>query len=77
MVEVWSRSTGEYDVNTKFPEYKRRGDREIWRLHPYERTLTSWRQQPDGSYTETRFTGGIVHPVALPGVAVDLDALFA
>jgi Uma2 family endonuclease len=76
-VEIWPRSTGDYDVEEKLPEYQRRGDLEIWRLHPYERTLTAWRRQPDGSYTETIYTGGVVHPVALPGVAIDLDALFA
>jgi Uma2 family endonuclease len=76
VVEVWSPSTGEYDVDTKLPEYQRRGDLEIWRLHPYDRTLTAWRRQPDGSYNESQYTGGIVRPVALPGVAVDLDTLF-
>jgi Uma2 family endonuclease len=32
VVEVWSPSTGRYDVDSKLPEYQRRGDREIWRL---------------------------------------------
>jgi len=77
VVEVWSPSTGDYDVDEKIPEYQRRGDLEIWRIHPYDRTLIAWRRQPDGSYTESTFTGGVVHPVALPGVAIDLDALFA
>jgi Uma2 family endonuclease len=77
VVEVWSRSTGDYDVNTKFPEYKRRGDIEIWRLHPYERTLTAWRRQSDGSYTETVYTEGTITPVALPNVTMDIRALFA
>lgn len=76
VIEVWSPSTGEYDVDTKIPEYQRRGDTEIWRLHPSERTLTAWRRQPDGSYEETIYRGGIVRPVALPGVAIDLDVLF-
>ncbi len=69
-------SPGEYDVDTKVREYQRRGDLEIWRIHPYERTLTAWRRQPDGSYTASTYGGGIVHPVALPNVAIDLDALF-
>ena len=77
VVEVWSPSTGEDDVDEKFPEYQRRGDLEIWRIHPFERTLTAWRRQPDGSYTETRYTGGEIQPVALPNVTIDLDALFA
>ncbi len=76
MVEVWSPATGEYDINAKLPEYQRRGDLEIWRIHPYDRTLTAWRQQPDGSYVESLYTGGTVRPVALPNVAIDLDALF-
>jgi Uma2 family endonuclease len=77
VVEVWSPSTGDYDVETKLVEYQRRGDLEIWRLHPYERTLIAWRRQPDGSYSETIYTGGAVRPAALPNVVIDLDALFA
>lgn len=76
VVEVWSPSTGEYDVNTKLPEYQLRRDLEIWLLHPYEKTLITWRLQPDGSYTETRYEHGIVEPQALPGVAIQLEHLF-
>ena len=76
VVEVWSPSTGEYDVEQKLREYQLRGDREIWRIHPYERTLTAWRLQPDGTYTETLYTGGTVHPVALPNVTITLADLF-
>ena len=75
IVEVWSSSTGDYDVDAKLPVYQQRGDLEIWRIHPYERTLTSWRRQPDGSYEETIHRNGIVMPVALPGVEIDLEAL--
>ena len=74
--EIWSRSTGDYDVDKKLPEYQRRGDLEIWRLHPYERTLTASRRQPDGTYSEVVFNGGLVQLVALPNVTIDLDALF-
>ena len=76
VVEIWSRSTGDYDVEEKLADYRARGDAEIWRLHPFARTLTAWRRQSDGSYEETMHRGGVVHPVALPGVAIDLDALF-
>lgn len=76
VVEVWSPSTGDYDVDTKLPEYQRRGDLEIWRVHPFDRTLIAWRRQPDGSYTETLYTGGAIRPVAVPGVTIDLDTLF-
>jgi Uma2 family endonuclease len=76
VVEVWSPTTGDYDVDAKVPVYQQRGDLEIWRIHPYERTLTSWQRQPDGSYQETIHRGGIVTPVALSGVAIDLETLF-
>lgn len=76
VVEIWSPSTGTYDIQSKLAEYQRRGDREIWRIHPYERTLTAWRRQADGSYAEATYTGGTVSPAALPGVAIELDALF-
>jgi Uma2 family endonuclease len=76
VVEVWSPSTGDYDVDTKIPEYQRRGDLEIWRIHPFDHTLTAWRRAADGSYIETLYTGGSVQPVALPGVTIDLDTLF-
>lgn len=76
VVEIWSRSTGAYDINTKIPEYRARGDLEIWRLHPYERTLTVWRRQADGSYEEAHYTGGSITVSSLPNVSIDLDALF-
>ena len=75
VVEIWSPSTGDYDVDAKLPEYQRRGDAEIWRLHPYEHSLTVWRRQSDGSYTESLYTSGTIRPIALPGVAIDLDEL--
>jgi Uma2 family endonuclease len=76
VVEVWSPSTGDYDVETKLVEYQRRGDLEIWRIHPYEHTLTAWVRQPDGTYSQTVYTGGVVRPSALPGVEIDFDRLF-
>ncbi len=77
VVEVWSPSTCDYDVDKKLPEYQRRGDLDVWRIHPYERTLIAWVRQADGSYAENHYRGGIVRPAALLGVAIDLDALFA
>jgi Uma2 family endonuclease len=76
VIEVWSRSTGRYDAMTKIPEYRERGDLEIWRLHPYERTLTVWRRQDDGTYEESHYSGGKVSPAFLPNVTIDLDDLF-
>jgi Uma2 family endonuclease len=76
VVEVWSPSTGVIDQTEKLSEYKRRGDAEIWLLHPIERSLTVWRRLPDGSYDESVFRRGIVHPASVPGASIDLDELF-
>lgn len=77
VVEVWSPSTGEYDVTDKLEDYKRRGDLEIWLIHPYRHTLSAWRRQPDGTDEETVFQGGTVRPAFLPNVTIDLDSLWA
>jgi Uma2 family endonuclease len=60
VIEVWSPSTGRYDIRKKLPDYQARGDREIWYIHPSNRTLTAWRRQPDGTYLETIYRSGII-----------------
>jgi Uma2 family endonuclease len=75
VVEIWSRTTGDYDIAAKLPVYRQRGDLEIWFIQPYERTLTTWRKQPAGTYAEEVYGGGIAPVAALPDVAIDLDAL--
>lgn len=76
VVEVWSRSTGQHDLGDKLPEYMARGDREIWRFHPFAPTVRAWRRRDDGGYDEVEFTGGTVELHALSEVSIDLDALF-
>lgn len=44
VVEVWSPSTGRYDILEKLPDYQARGDLEIWYVHPRELILTAWRR---------------------------------
>lgn len=73
--EIWSPSTGDYDTDTKIPWYQARGDAEIWRVHPYERTVKAWRRHPDGTYSETQLSG----EVALwqfPEIRIDLAQLY-
>jgi Putative restriction endonuclease len=60
---------------TKLQGYRERRDSEIWFIHPYERTLTIWRRQPDESYAEEIYRGGVVPVASLPGVVIDFDAL--
>ena len=42
----------------------------------YERTLTTWRRNPDGSYAETLWQESTIRPLALPNVVIDIPALF-
>lgn len=76
VVEVWSRSTGRFDVDSKLPAYQQRGDAVTWRVHPYERTVTVWVRGAAGQYTRSEHTDGQVSIPSLPGVAIDLDRLF-
>jgi Uma2 family endonuclease len=76
VVEVWSPSTGDYDIAAKLQRYQERGDDEIWFLHPYERALTRWVRRPGGGYEEATQLAGVVRPAFLPGVVIDLDDLF-
>lgn len=77
VVEGWSPSTGNYDVREKIPEYQRRGDHEIWEIHPFDLTLTAWHCQPDSSYFQSVHRTGVLPLAAFPDVTIDLDALFA
>jgi hypothetical protein len=45
-------------------------------IHPYHRTFTAWRRQPDETYTETLHPTGSIQPVALPNVTITRDTLF-
>ena len=77
VIEVWSPSTGSYDMKVKLADYQQRGDLEIWFVHPYERTIRAWRRLPDGTYDETVFRHGSAGAASLPRFAIDLDELFA
>lgn len=76
VAEVWSVSTGNYDVTAKLPIYMQRGDAEIWLIHPYEKTVTSWCRQPDGTYRSSVHHEGTIQLVALPDVIIDVAELF-
>ena len=77
VVEIWSRSTGAYDLNVKLADYQDRGDQEILYVHPYHRTITAWRRQPDGTYIESTYGRGSVRAESLPEFELDVEVLFA
>ena len=77
VAELWSPSTGDFDLTTKVPEYQLRKDAEIWRLHPHERFVESYRLDASGSYGVIRFTRGRIRLFQLPQVEIDLDELYS
>lgn len=78
VAEVWSRSTGDYDLGEKLASYRERGDREIWLVHPYELTVTAWRRLDDTTdYDEMQYhAADLIDILSLPAVQVDLHDLF-
>jgi len=76
VVEIWSPSTGRYDIDRKIPGYQARSDLEIWRIHPFDQVVLIWRRQDDGRYVESEARGGTIALHALPDVTIDLDALW-
>ena len=77
VVEVWDPPTLDYDTDVKIRTYLARGDANVWLLSPYERNLTTWQRQIDGHYRREEVRGGAVPVSSLPGVRIDVDALFA
>lgn len=76
VAEVWSPSTGGFDIDEKIPDYKARGDAEIWRIHPLERVVLAMRLGPGGVYSDQEWRGGRAPLSSLPGVQIDIDRLF-
>jgi Uma2 family endonuclease len=77
VAEGWSPLEYGYDVDAKIPIYQQRGDHEIWRIHPFARTVTRWVRQGNGEYDETLHRGGVLSLDALPEVTIDLNTMFA
>jgi len=76
VLEVCDAPIADDAADAKLPGYRARGDAEVWRVHPFEHTLTVWRRRPDGGYDEAAYIGGVVAIASLPGVMVDIDALW-
>jgi hypothetical protein len=76
VAEVCEPPTDADAASRELRGYRLRGDREIWWLTP---ATGRCRLAPpaDGGYVQADFSGGVVHPIAPPHVAIDLDALVA
>lgn len=78
VAEVLSRSTASYDEIVKVPAYERAGVREVWLVHPIERTLRVYQLQ-GGTYGRATplELKGQTPLTAIPGVTIDWEQVLA
>lgn len=76
VVEILSPSTRNRDLGTKMEIYARFGVGEYWLLDPLARGITVFVLRGD-RYEPLPQEGGIARSVVLPGLAIDIAALFA
>jgi len=78
LAEVLSPSTVNHDQIVKLPAYERAGVREVWLIHPIERTLTIYQLAAGfygcGTILELK---GKIQLTAVPAVTVDWDRVLA
>jgi len=79
VVEIISPSTSVKDQTTKTALYERHGVKEYWLIHPMDNLLIIRLLGPDGKYGAPliREGKGRAAVATLPGLDVDLDAVFA
>jgi Uma2 family endonuclease len=78
IAEVLSPHTARYDKMVKLPVYERAGVREVWFIHPIDRTLTIHRLEA-GHYKRTTCLAleGQTPLTAVPGVSIDWEQVLA
>jgi Uma2 family endonuclease len=76
IAEVLSPYTASHDQVVKLPVYERAGVREVWFVHPIDRTLAIYRLEA-GHYGRARIFGlkGKIQITVIPGITIDWDEL--
>ncbi len=78
VVEITSPSTVQYDRGYKMVLYGRYGVREYWIVEPVAETVEVYVQGEDGLVLEASYLrGDILTSPLLPGMAIDLEQVFA
>lgn len=79
VVEILSPSTERIDRGKKLAFYARLGADELWLVDGKRHTLSVYSEPVDGRYRSvvTFTTPGSARSATIPGLAIDLDALFA
>ena len=78
VAEVLSPYTSSHDQAVKLPAYERAGVREVWHVHPIDRTLAIY-QLEAGRYGRASILElkGKTQIAAVPGVTIDWDEVLA
>jgi len=76
IVEILSPSTRRRDATTKRALYERYGVREYWLIDPIARTVTVYVLR-GGRYELLPHFDGVLRSVVLPGLAIEVAAVFA
>jgi Uma2 family endonuclease len=78
VAEVLSPNTAGHDQIVKLPAYERAGVREVWLIHPIDRTLAIYQLEAGrfGRATILELKGQ-TQLTAVPGVAIDWDQVLA
>jgi len=78
LAEVLSPSTANHDQAVKLPAYERAGVREVWLIHPIDRTVAIYKLEA-GCYGRAALAElkGKTGLTAVPGVTIDWDRLIA
>jgi Uma2 family endonuclease len=78
LAEVLSPGTARHDQFTKIPAYERAGVREVWLIHPIDRTVTIYLLEA-GSYGRPTVLElkGQTKLTAVPGVVIDWERVLA
>ena len=77
LIDVWTPATAEFNVEARIPEYRRANAEEIWLVHPAARAVTVWVRRTGGAYQEAIRVAGTLTAVRVPGLALDITALFS
>ena len=78
IAEVLSPHTARYDKMVKLPVYERAGVREVWFIHPIDRTLTIHRLEAGHCKRTTCLAlEGQTPLTAVPGVSIDWEQVLA
>jgi len=78
LAEVLSPSTANHDQAVKLPAYERAGVREVWLIHPIDRTVAIYKLEA-GCYGRATLVElkGKTALTAVPGVTIDWDRMIA